>query len=812
MKTLPFRIALTAASLSLGMLPLHAGPVIISDNFNAPDTTNLDNSDQTGRRAGLLADSVQLRSSRIQSGILSNKLNLLKHATSGDGRIRFHDAANVANWWDFASGDAGALIASDGGLRVEFDWTPPDNTSANWISFAVGFPPVATTAEPAIRINHAETDFGILLRDNGAIQCFDNSVDATGTPIPTFNVSTVATRHVVLDYGFTSFADGSNVTLSVSVDGVKLRATPYTFQWANNNGVLYMELGNYVAGTSFDNFAISTLAENGLVAKFDGSTFYSSVTNGGLIGTLSATFNDAPETTTYSLVAGAGGEDNAKFKITGSRLESNGFDFTPLADGLELSVLVKATGSSPTRTATLPIKLKIIADSDSDQIPDSWELDKAGNLTDLKGTASGPGPGAGTGNFDGDSLTDLQEYNISTGFSPHYAGIDPKLADTDGDGVEDGLEVNGGGTRPPTNPLIADTDKDGLPDGVESNTGILLGVNDSGTNPAKGDSDGDVYPDNFEIERGSNPSDITSLPVQEPAFSVVLLTDDASSGISTSKTYTHTISGGYAVTINGVAFSALGVNATPDNFTWAPSGVKSEIAAQRFEGWLPDSGSVSGTGLRDLLGGFTYSSNGADPGAKQTFTLSGLTPGKTYDFRFYVRLWVTTLAGRPIDLHFTNGSQISHAFLPLDRPQYVIPGGNAHDGYYFNYHYTAETDNLVIEAAVPSSAVPASGSMHMYGLTNEESATVTPPAGDFVISSITYSADPSPKVILTFPSTSGKTYAVDYSTDLTASGQAGGWTQLVTGYPAGAGTSTSYTDTTIAGTKSRVYYRVRLLP
>jgi hypothetical protein len=311
--------------------------------------------------------------------------------------------------------------------------------------------------------------------------------------------------------------------------------------------------------------------------------------------------------------------------------------------------------------------------------------------------------------------------------------------------------------------------------------------------------------------------DNTSLPVQEAAFSVVLLTDDTSSGIGTGKVYTHAISGGYAATINGVAFQVLGATALPDNFVWAPvtaaggAAAKSEIAAQRFESWVPDSGSVTGSGLRDLLGGLAYSSNGADPGARQTFTLTGLTPGKTYDFRLYNRMWTSTLAGRPIDLLFTNGNKTSHAFLPMDRPQYVLPGGSAQDGYYLNYHYTAETDNLMIDAAVPASAVAASGSMHIYGLTNEEAGGVIPPAGAFVITSIAYSASPTPKVVLTFPSTAGKTYAVDYSTDLSASGQPGGWTQLVTGFPAGAGESTSYTDTSIAGTKTRVFYRIRQL-
>ena len=41
-----------------------AGELILEDTFNAPNINNFDNSDQTGRRSGLAAADVQLRSSR----------------------------------------------------------------------------------------------------------------------------------------------------------------------------------------------------------------------------------------------------------------------------------------------------------------------------------------------------------------------------------------------------------------------------------------------------------------------------------------------------------------------------------------------------------------------------------------------------------------------------------------------------------------------------------------------------------------------------------------------------------------------------
>ncbi|MBQ6247472.1 MAG: hypothetical protein IJK04_11440, partial [Kiritimatiellae bacterium] len=60
--------------------------------------------------------------------------------------------------------------------------------------------------------------------------------------------------------------------------------------------------------------------------------------------------------------------------------------------------------------------------------------------------------GDGTGDYDGDGLTDWQEVKLTH--------TDPRHVDSDGDGWWDGQEIQAG-----TNPLLADTDGDGLPDG-----------------------------------------------------------------------------------------------------------------------------------------------------------------------------------------------------------------------------------------------------------------------------------------------------------------------------------------------------------
>ena len=78
---------------------------------------------------------------------------------------------------------------------------------------------------------------------------------------------------------------------------------------------------------------------------------------------------------------------------------------------------------------------------------------------------------------------------------PGY-GTDPLAADTDGDGLSDGAEID----TYSTDPLCADSDGDGLNDAQE----ILLG-----TSPANPDSDGDGLLDGWEVSHSLNPLSAT---------------------------------------------------------------------------------------------------------------------------------------------------------------------------------------------------------------------------------------------------------------------------------------------------------------
>ncbi len=202
------------------------------------------------------------------------------------------------------------------------------------------------------------------------------------------------------------------------------------------------------------------------------------------------------------------------------------------------------------------------------------------------------------------------------------------------------------------------------------------------------------------------------------------LSDDLSSGISTARTYTHAISGGGAVTINGVPFLELNPALTPPGFLWDAGGnSKDEVNPVTNGDWNPALGGVTGAGLLSLLGGFTHSASGNNPGAVQTFTLSGLTTGQTYDCRIYTRAWDTEGSGRPVELTFINGTA-SAVVSPLggllqDRVPTFLAGGGQHQACFLNFRYTAQSPSLTIRAAIPSGAPAASGSFHFYGLSNE---------------------------------------------------------------------------------------------
>ncbi len=142
MKPSPLTILLLGATLA----GAPAQTLLFGDNFDAPDTANFDGAPLDGRLTGTLAAEVQMRSSRVQHDIQGMQLRMLDART---GRIRFHEQQNLANWYDWAAGTTGSDILNAGGFRIEFDWTPPDNTADQWVSVPAAYRSLRTLWHPA---------------------------------------------------------------------------------------------------------------------------------------------------------------------------------------------------------------------------------------------------------------------------------------------------------------------------------------------------------------------------------------------------------------------------------------------------------------------------------------------------------------------------------------------------------------------------------------------------------------------------------------------------------------------------------------
>ena len=235
---------------------LDAATLLWQDNFDTANTTVFDAAPLAGRLSGTLASTVFASSAKIQHGISNNQLNFLD--ASGDstfGRLRFQDSGGVYDW---ASGTTGSTILNAGGVRISFDWTPTVS-DANWIAFNIGH----DSSDPNQRLISADTDSAILFRNDGSAgQVFDSGA---GSNVAGFTNTDLGTpRHVVIDYLFDSFADGTALTLNATVDGT-LVYSGSAGQWAGNGGALHMELETN-SGELIDNLSISAVPEPATLA------------------------------------------------------------------------------------------------------------------------------------------------------------------------------------------------------------------------------------------------------------------------------------------------------------------------------------------------------------------------------------------------------------------------------------------------------------------------------------------------------------------------------------------------------------------
>lgn len=135
-------------------------------------------------------------------------------------------------------------------------------------------------------------------------------------------------------------------------------------------------------------------------------------------------------------------------------------------------------------------------DADGDLMPKLYEDLFPAFLSDAVGNQ-----GDATLDQDTDGLTNIEEFQL---------GTRPDLADTDGDGLKDGEEIDGDPVNGyKSNPFMVDTDLDGLSDFNEVKGDP---IHDFESDPNLADTDSDMFKDAYEVSRGSDPNDSESTP------------------------------------------------------------------------------------------------------------------------------------------------------------------------------------------------------------------------------------------------------------------------------------------------------------
>ena len=220
-----------------------------------------------------------------------------------------------------------------------------------------------------------------------------------------------------------------------------------------------------------------------------GTTVNKTALIGTLIGTLTTIDPTPGDTFTYSLIGGPGSEDNGYFVINGDRLEIDR-DLSGLVG--PLSIRIRSADAANEWTEKF-FSIDLINDSDLDGLDDTWELSYFADLT--MADASGDG--------DGDFSLNSDEFT---------RGTNPTDSDTDGDLLLDGHETDTGvfvsATDTGTDPLLPDTDGDSIDDNVE-----ITGGNGHITDPTLYDSDGDGFSDSLELSRGTDPTNAADYPL-----------------------------------------------------------------------------------------------------------------------------------------------------------------------------------------------------------------------------------------------------------------------------------------------------------
>jgi outer membrane protein OmpA-like peptidoglycan-associated protein len=258
---------------------------------------------------------------------------------------------------------------------------------------------------------------------------------------------------------------------------------------------------------------------------------------------VNASSNAKLEDWAYYIPVGIGAQfqidDSKAFEISG------GYNYTTTAD-------VDAVRKAMDRDKFWNFYLGITAASGGNPDPDNDGL--SNDVEKQLGTDPNKADTDGDGLSDGDEVNvyktnplkaDSDGDGLNDGDEIKVYKTDPNKADTDGDGLKDGDEV----LKYHTDPLKVDTDGDGLSDGDE--------VLKYHTDPLKKDTDGGGIDDGTEIARGTNPLDpADDMPKKEEPKKEEVKPVEPQTDISK-------VEKGQSITLEGILFETGSAKITP---------------------------------------------------------------------------------------------------------------------------------------------------------------------------------------------------------------------------------------------------------
>lgn len=398
-------------------------------------------------------------------------------------------------------------------------------------------------------------------------------------------------------------------------------------------------------------------------------------------------------------------------------------------------------------------------DSDSDTLPDAWERHFFGNLSQ-EGETDPDGDGQDNSmelqartnpalpDTDDDGLQDGYEFNNS---------LDGLSHDTDLDGLSDGEEVNTILTKPDdsdtdddglndyaevhvhfSSPNIADTDEDTLPDGVEALT--------LHSSPVALDTDGDGYSDPTEFHSQTNPADASHGPGATHVATVFGLGPAGGLDLAGNFRYAVNIGAntlpetvGSAVFTSAAATPGVTVTGTADVANWTTPYFGNDLPSKALARVF------SSMRWKDAM-------NAPFPDRSLRVTMQGLTPGTTYRLQL---LFSENYGPKRYFNINVNGVQVARRFNIAA----VQVRGDL--GAAFVHRFTAPSATAEIELVLtPEDRNHGEdGNPLLCGFTLEE----LPPVPAYGIGSVqSFPAG----LRLTLTGASGRSYALDHSTDL----------------------------------------------